>query len=591
MKQTVTKILTFSIVLLLFVSCQNDDLNEISETTREAKNTETYVNLDFLKTQKLEIYNIIKNYKLTGEPLNNKSVYNTKYKFTIDTDRVLMINANGIVNYTFRIIEDNNNNNVVKNLVLRSNVEGSYDATLVKYNFTQEDIEKVQNGEIINDIEQKTEFENLPGFDPEQLTLKTIYIHWSCSYVREAYYYYPDNGDLVGGYNPVEVRYKWTAVNCSVVSYIDTEAPGDGSGGGGSIGGGGGGGISPGGGGGGGTNPNPNPITTGPQLELSPQLNFFMGLEQDQKDFLNTNTPIKDDVFNYIKQNHTDADKNFALQAIDQMMKTGLKFDMIRSNSSPGNIDLTAVQGNTVEEIKFRDIYDKLLQSDKYKNLFVNLFGNNDVHNIKFKIGAVQANDPYVNATSQLTKTPESMYNEITITRSHLNDASNVSIAVTIVHELIHAFLNVKMRYPDAGPQFGLDVINGMTFVEAANTHYGGLVGQNNQHNFFVDYMIPTLADIISPLKDKLLTPLQINRVEHPELHENYFLNEPMLKDDNTYGPSDIIEAFNWDDYFNYISMVGLQHCTAFNSLYPENSKERYYFLNYIRLDAMALKN
>ena len=119
-------------------------------------------------------------------------------------------------------------------------------------------------------------------------------------------------------------------------------------------------------------------------------------------------------------------------------------FDLQRSYKSPSFINLTSIDSTSVEGKHFLCVYDKLTKSDSFKDLFVNTFSQDARINVCFQIGQLNG----ANGTSQLQMINdgnEIFYNNtITIDQSLLNGThSNFEIAKTIIHEFIHAYLNV----------------------------------------------------------------------------------------------------------------------------------------------------
>lgn len=83
-------------------------------------------------------------------PKNNKSehltasrdIYNQEQGFTIKTDFVKLIEntETGVNSYNFPIIRDTPITQNIENLLLQSNDEGGYNAYIIEYGFTKEQI-------------------------------------------------------------------------------------------------------------------------------------------------------------------------------------------------------------------------------------------------------------------------------------------------------------------------------------------------------------------------------------------------------------------------------------------------------------------
>lgn len=80
-----------------------------------------------------------------------------------------------------------------------------------------------------------------------------------------------------------------------------------------------------------------------------------------------------------------------------------------------------------------------------------------------------------------------------------------MEIAKTIIHECIHAYLNVKLF--DSGQGMSIATQNNLDFFNVVNQEYNGFNGDQAQHNFIYKYLLPTLKTILADVKDKLVTP------------------------------------------------------------------------------------
>lgn len=318
------------------------------------------------------------------------------------------------------------------------------------------------------------------------------------------------------------------------------------------------------------------------QLIMANLLTEKLGLASSERHLLlnpsNTNATIS--IYNYCLDNfnNTNAANQFANEVIDQMMQNpGLNINIQASTNSPAFIDTSSVMGNTPEEIKFREIYNILQQSSNFKNLFTNLFGVTNFINIKFKIENI--NQPGVAGNCQLFSYAfGGLTNVITINRENLLTNSNVNIATAIIHECIHAFLNIKLRHPNIG--MSINNINNLNLQDCINTYYNGFSGDQSQHDFYVDFLIPTISSILNEIKDELFTSQQISIAENP-LYSNQYIFGVNATIPATYNEQ--VLPWSWEDFFYYQSQVGLQNCTAFNVINPLNSSDYLNFIQYVQ--------
>lgn len=122
-------------------------------------------------------------------------------------------------------------------------------------------------------------------------------------------------------------------------------------------------------------------------------------------------------------------------------------------------------------------------------------------------------------------------------------------IAKTIIHECIHAYLNVKLC--DSGQGMPIPTLNDLDFFNVVNQQYNGFKGNQDQHNFIYNYMLPTMVTILSEVKDLLVTPQ--NNLEMLGL----IMHIP-------YGSAGT--PFIWSEFYHNIALSGLQNCIFFQN-------------------------
>ena len=120
--------------------------------------------------------------------------------------------------------------------------------------------------------------------------------------------------------------------------------------------------------------------------------------------------------------------------------------------------------------------------------------------------------------------------------------------------------------------------INNLDVKSCINTYYNNFVGNQAQHSFFVNYMIPTMTAILSPLITQLTTAPQRNQVENPT-NTAETLYAP-TSNPASLQRSDTIIAWNWNNLLNYFCHTGLEGCTAY-PFQPNTNAVDYYFNYY----------
>jgi hypothetical protein len=331
------------------------------------------------------------------------------------------------------------------------------------------------------------------------------------------------------------------------------------------------------------TNSSPTPVNTiGAAIAF---LKTELGLSTSQYSWLIGKEQVAIAIINYLVSNNTPEDKVFIKEAISQMIKTGLVIDIQKSSKSPFFIDLSSVLGNTPEEIKFNEVYNALTKSTAFRNLFTSLFGSTPLFNIKFTITDIpETPNGKLNGICYLKTYPNRLdpFNSIEIDRSHLLTNSKVDIANSILHECIHAYLNIKFRNPSIG--MSIANINNMDFQTCINTYYNGFSGNQTQHSFYVNFMIPTMVQILKDIKSDIITTAQADLVENPT-NGVAFIYQPMGNYPNI-EISSVQIPWSWNDFFTHLAFTGLQESTAYPSVYP---KESYY--NFIKDEYMNAFN
>ncbi|MCL9804447.1 hypothetical protein NAT51_02870 [Flavobacterium amniphilum] len=295
-------------------------------------------------------------------------------------------------------------------------------------------------------------------------------------------------------------------------------------------------------------------------------------------------------IFNFLIQNNFSLQsKDFINTFITQSISTPeLQLDFNMSLKSPSFIDMSSVMGNSPEELKFREVYNLVCTSPNFKNLFISLFGSSPLFNVKFQVANLPQNQSQITSgrckmfNSILNSNP---FNLIQIDREFLLTRSKFEVAQTIIHECIHAFLNIKLRNPSIG--MTIETINNLDLQSCINTYYNGFSGNQTQHSFFVDHMIPILVEIFQDIKDLVITSEQANQLENPT-NGAAIIYQPLNNPPILGGISSTQVSWNWDTFFTYFSYTGLQNCSAFPFSIPRSANHiflndnDYYFYYYI---------
>jgi hypothetical protein len=277
-------------------------------------------------------------------------------------------------------------------------------------------------------------------------------------------------------------------------------------------------------------------------------MNYLRITDLTAYNYLLSNPRIKNHLLSYLALNDfSEESKTFIRQFITQcILNPTINLNFNASSKSPMNIDFSSINIETPEGQKFNTVYEALQTSPEFKTLFIDLFQNNNRFNVEFKIGQLNSG---TNGNTSVIIGGFPISNTITINPAFLNSANKMEIAKTILHECIHAFLNVKLY--DTVQGINVSTLNSEQLFHLINQQYNGFSGSQDQHNFIYNYILPTMEQILSDVKDTLVTSL--NNIE-------------MLNDVSVHIPLDSSpsSAFVWNDYYHNLSLNGLQNCSFF---------------------------
>lgn len=147
LKQITKTLLLYLIVF--FTSCNKDELYE-ADNLSKAKATSRYVTFNELKkNQKAfrefqEVENKISLAKTSNQAgLSSRLVYLSQYNFSIDTDKILLIENGDYKSYTFPVYRDDETEKTENLVITQKNNE--VNAYLSKYTLTEFEKQKIEN--------------------------------------------------------------------------------------------------------------------------------------------------------------------------------------------------------------------------------------------------------------------------------------------------------------------------------------------------------------------------------------------------------------------------------------------------------------
>jgi hypothetical protein len=276
-------------------------------------------------------------------------------------------------------------------------------------------------------------------------------------------------------------------------------------------------------------------------------------------------------ISNLLEQNNNSTETiNFSKELTTQMMlNPALILDANASFKSPFNIDRLSITDVTPEGAKFNFIYNKLIESPEFQNFFLDLFQDpSNRFNVKFVIEDIpDKNGKKINGNTQPQTNGEMLItiNKQILTALGTNSLKDIEIARTILHESIHAYLMIKGKNP-VSPGIAIPGIENMTLDEVINATFADNIPQ---HNFMYNHMIPTMQTVLTQIRDLLTTQARRSEVESLRMH-------PDLANLRNTIP------WNWNDYFKYLSLIGLGEANSFKTDFPNPSNEFNLYVEYV---------
>lgn len=314
-------------------------------------------------------------------------------------------------------------------------------------------------------------------------------------------------------------------------------------------------------------------IKTPAQIER--EKDFKAGLSLQQKIWLSNHDDVEDDIFEYLESQVTGPlEEEYSDESVD-FIKEALEI-----LNEDGELDLNneiILEQSFLSNQKAYCVFSKLLtlsNDSHFKKIIVDLFDSNDKANVIFSVANLPTGyDAVTSPNVRGGVTAQSLY-KITLDQDFVNNASTIEIALTLVHELIHAELLERC--------LRLGIITNMGFN--SSTYDGIFVFNNGQQispmsNYgltFLNMLIQEYRNYSNPSEwnHNLMTGLNYNNIITQNLLEIY----PLLNDTS----SDFINNINSDinntnglftlnDAFYFLSWRGLEQTQNYINLIQNN--------------------
>lgn len=457
------------IFTVLFFNCENENDDIVSESS--VKFTKRTISLENFKNKKFIKEKLQKLSRKKISRINNRLVLDEENQLYLETSLVNLVETGEYHWLTFKIYR--NNQERIENLVLKYNVDTeTYSSFIVTYNLDSDEILEINNGETNIDLSQRSLVTPLDSFDinfisergngelihlghslyldPETLECFRFGSAWESegvtyvSMIPETCPVFHDNeiaepeGGNTGGGNTVPLGDPGTGSD----NPSNPENPNNPQIGGGIP-----------------TNINPiNIIATNPNIAtqgeiLVAKLDAVLDLTEQEKDWINNRTNFNEAqaIIDYLQANSCDSfspissqincDKynEFAKLALEAIIYDG-EFDKFN------NVILDSTVKNNQ---KVKCVYDKLksLSNTIFKDIISDYFGSSNLNNVKITIGniptQISGSDVYTYTDYNINNPIQSpgYTKHIRLSSSFVQNASTIEIALTLIHEMIHAEL------------------------------------------------------------------------------------------------------------------------------------------------------
>jgi len=200
-------------------------------------------------------------------------------------------------------------------------------------------------------------------------------------------------------------------------------------------------------------------------------------------------------------------------------------------------------------------IYNKLAQSSNFKDLFIDTFNESTDMHITFKLS-----NSFPDSQSAVTS-PDSLnsasHQTITLNANHITTKHPLTIAQTIIHETLHAFLNYKQANGECDSTNlspSIYDLESLTLGELLNDfNYNCIENATNDHNLMFNLLIPVMVQQLNEVFNSL--------VATEDLDPTLFFYPP---------PNGNQHSFTWENAIYYMSLEGLEEANSYTSTTTE---------------------
>ena len=184
---------------------------------------------------------------------------------------------------------------------------------------------------------------------------------------------------------------------------------------------------------------------------------FFNSLTNQEKDFLNNRSLLKEEIRNFLV-------KNYSLASVEEGEEENDTFDFVReaigAEMEGAEVDWEEqiIISSTVPNC-VKTIINKLAQNDAYIDLgdmpdfvkeelnlsgqIMDVFNNSSKYHLNFKVRSLQPNSLGQEKNAETKFNISTKGFDITLNSSYVSNATDLSIARTVIHESLHAYISL----------------------------------------------------------------------------------------------------------------------------------------------------
>ncbi len=206
----------------------------------------------------------------------------------------------------------------------------------------------------------------------------------------------------------------------------------------------------------------------------------FWTIHMDKSLWLGDNKPIASEMLYYlVEQNYSGSSIDFVMEALDSLMNGGeVSFDENLIIDPSVSDCVQSIIDPLITKSDFVSLVPNVPINTNLSSLILDLFSNSSNHNLKIEVGSLSSG---VNAeTVPSSQGGGHFLYTTTINSSYINNATDLAIARTVIHESVHAYLSYI--YHD-------QPFSSISVILRHHLSQNGATTNTAQHEFMVQYV------------------------------------------------------------------------------------------------------